>query len=170
MKRQSLSAKLVILLSGLSVLFLVLAVVSSVWSVNTAIAAIDEIGAVEYSQEVRAQIDSANERYQSLDRNLGLQSWVTNSSRLLAAKSEFARLAIKEAYLALENGEPEEKVLSLAGDAWSILEAYFTEDEYGLVSNYADLEAVTEHAGASDAESAGTPAEESGGEEEIEIC
>lgn len=171
MKKKSFTANLVILLSVLSAFFLFLAIISSVWSVKDTIKAIDAIEMVEYNEAVRAQIDSAYEKYESLDKNLNLQSGVTNSERLTSAKVEYARLAIKEVYLAMENKEADEVVLSLIREAQDIMEAYFSADEYDLVSNYADLEAAIESVAALNSEGADNLPEESGGsEEEIEIC
>ena len=168
MKNLSFTAHLIILLSVLSVIFLALAVISSVWKVQDTAAAIDRIEAVAYNPEVRAQIDSANEKYESLDAALHLQSAVTNRDRLTDAKREYASLAIAEVSLAVEHGEPDEVILSRIDDAQNILSAYFTEDEYASVPNYADLQAA-----AADVEKANGTAPlpaESGGEEEIEIC
>lgn len=171
MKKLSFTANLIALLSVLSAIFLVLAVISSVWRVKDTIVAIDRIETIEYSEAVRAQIDSANEKYESLDQSLHLQSGVTNSDRLLYAKCEYARLAIMEAYLAAKNGEPDETVLPLVQDAQDIMNAYFTEDEYDLVSNYADLEAVIGSFETANSAGADDLSGESGGSgEEIEIC
>lgn len=130
-------------------LLLGLSVASAFASVRTAEDAIDAIaaqGKVTYGDASRSAIDAAVAAVDALDPNLDLDGKVENLADLDAAKAEYARLAIKTADQAnrrkLADGNTDEQIAQLVADARAVVDAYFTEDQYGLVENYADLVAL----------------------------
>lgn len=139
MKKRSLTGKIVIILVILAIIFLSLSIASALYSVNRAADAIDAIGTVEYTQESKARIDAAEEAYEALDKNLGLQNKIGNADVLSHAKEEYVRLAIKKMYLAIKQGEENELISTYIADARAAFDTYFTEADSSLVSNYEDL-------------------------------
>lgn len=163
------TVKLSIILIILAAVFLVLSIVSANFSVSRTINAIGSIGEVEFSDTSKERIDLALKYYAELDPNLDLQSKITNADELSAAKFEYVRLAIKKAYIADKNGEPEASVSDYVAQAREIFNEYCPSGECKKISNYADLTALEEKysAGATEnAAASNTPAPA----EEIELC
>lgn len=131
--------KATIVFASLAIVFLILSIVASVYSVNRTVGAIDSIGTVEYTAESKKKIDLAQSYYDSLDANLGLADKIENADKLLEAKKEYVRLGIKKAYLADKNGEAEETVKAYVQDARKTFEEYCSTGECTSISNYRDL-------------------------------
>lgn len=165
-KKLSLTGKAAILLTILALVLLALSIASASTSVKQAVNAIDAIGEVTYESATRERIDAAERVWQALDTNLGLQVRVTNRDALTQAKAEYARLAIKELYLA-EQEDGATLDTSLITAAREAFDAYFTEADAALVSNYADLLDAEARYGAGVANAAAPVEEEA---EEIELC
>lgn len=165
------STVLVIVLAVLTVVFLILSFVSAAYNVNATIKSIDAIGTVEYTEESKELIDDANGRYEGLDTNLNLQSYVTNADVLEEAKIRYVELVIIDLYLLTQDNDADESdIVAAIEAAREAYDGYFDEEESDLIGNYSDL---------TDAESAygaGTSSTTSGGsstdddEEEIELC
>lgn len=163
------AVKLTIVLAVLAVVFFVLSVVSVKYSVSRTVSAIDSIGTVEFSDTSKERIDLALKYYAELDPNLDLTEKIANAETLTDAKNEYVRLAIKKAYLADKNGEPEASVSEYVAQAREIFNEYCPSGECKKISNYADLTALEEKysAGATEnAAASNTPAPA----EEIELC
>ena len=173
MKKRSLTGKLVIILVILAIVFLSLSIASAFYSIDRATSAINAIGTVEYTEESKVRIDEAEEAYQALDKNLGLQNKISNSDALSQAKQEYVRLAIKKMYLAIKQGEEKEEINTYISDARTAFDTYFTEADAHLISNYEDLTEAEANFANQDPALAGSspdetsPAEE---EEELELC
>ena len=165
-KRLSPKGKAAIVLIILAFVFLALSIASASISVGRTTDAIDAIGEVIYEPATRERIDAAESAWQALDTNLGLQYKVANREVLVQAKAEYVRLAIKELYLA-EQEDGAELDTSLIAAAREAFDAYFTEADAALVSNYSDLlDAEARYAtGTADTTA---PVEEEA--EEIELC
>ena len=85
-----------IVLSSFALVFLGLSIITSIININNTKKAIDKIGEVTYSIEVEEKIDNAIEKYEKLDRNIGLNKKVSNVDTLEDAKFNYVRLAIKK--------------------------------------------------------------------------
>lgn len=169
-KKLPASGKFSIVTAVLAVVFLVLSIVSTEYSVSRTVSAIEAIGDVELSDESKNKIDIAKSYYESLDPNLGLEKKITNADDLTNAEFEYVRLAIKKAYLADKNGEPEDVVSEYVSQAREIFGEYCSTGECTNISNYADLTALEEkYSGANSAPSSNA-SDSSDAEEEIELC
>lgn len=165
------AVKLTIILAVLSVIFLVLSIVSAKYSVSRTANAIEAIGTVEFSDTSKEKIDLALSYYTSLDKNLDLDKKITNIDKLSAAEFEYVRLAIKKAYLADKNGEPEDTVSEYVAQARSIFNEYCSTGECKSISNYADLTALEEkYSSSQNAQNNSAGSEKSEPHEEIELC
>ena len=166
-KKLPFAAKFSITATVLAVVFLVLSIVSAEFSVSRTVKAIDNIGAVKFSDESKEKIDLARSYYEALDENLELDKKITNADKLTEAEFEYVRLAIKKAYLADKNGEPE--AAEYVAQAREIFGEYCSTGECKNISNYDDLIALEEkYSGASAAPT--TSSGSSGAAEEIELC
>lgn len=165
------AAKLTIALAILSVVFLGLSIISAEYSVSRTAKAIEAIGTVEFSDTSKEKIDLALSYYSALDKNLDLDKKITNVDKLTAAEFEYIRLAIKKAYLADKNGEPEETVSGLVTQARSIFNEYCASGECVNISNYADLTALEEkYSSSENAQNNSSNSGKSEPQEEIELC
>lgn len=170
MKKKSFTAKLVIVLVALAVIFLALSVASAAYSVDRTVSAIEKIGTVDYTEESLALIEAAQTAYEELDQNLDLQSRITNLDALTQAKAEYVRLAIKKMYLAFQEEEIEDTAYDYITDARAAFDAWFTEEDAGLISNYQDLtEAETAYGTGSGGSGTETPVQQES-EEDLELC
>ena len=150
-------------------MFLVLSIVSAELSVSRTVRAIDSIGAVEFSDESKEKIDQARSYYDALDANLELDKKITNADKLTEAEFEYVRLAIKKAYLADKNGEPE--AAEYVAQAREIFGEYCSTGECKNISNYDDLTALeAKYSGTSAPAAPTTSSGSSGAAEEIELC
>ena len=166
-KKLPFAAKFSITAAVLAVVFLIMSIVSAEFSVSRTVKAIDNIGAVELSDESKDKIDLARSYYDALDENLELDKKITNADKLTEAEFEYVRLAIKKAYLADKNGEPE--AAEYVAQAREIFGEYCSTGECKNISNYDDLTALEEkYSGASAAPT--TSSGSSGAAEEIELC
>ena len=169
-KKPSPTATLTIILSAAAVIFLILSIISAEYSVDRTISSINAIGEVEFSQESKAKLDEALSNYAALDKNLGLPGKITNLGILAKAKTEFVRLGIKRAYLADKNGEPEDIVKQYISEARTGFEEYCTTGDCKNISNFDDLTLLeAKYSGGNATESTSVP-DNSGEEEEIELC
>lgn len=167
----SFAVKLTIALAVLSVIFLGLSIISAEYSVSRTAKAIEAIGTVDFSDQSKEKIDLARSYYSALDKNLDLDKKIDNSDKLTAAEFEYIRLAIKRAYLADKNGEPEEVVSEYITQARSIFNEYCASGECVNISNYADLTALEEKYSPSEkSQNNSSNSENSEPQEEIELC
>lgn len=166
----SFAVKFSIVMAILAVVFFVLSIVSAEYSVNRTVGAIEAIGDVEFSDESKDKIDLARSYYESLDANLDLDQKITNADKLTDAEFEYVRLAIKKAYLADKNGEPEAEVAEYISQARQIFGEYCSTGECTNISNYADLVALEEKYSGLSAPAAPTASNNAEAEEEIELC
>ncbi len=167
--KTSTAIKFTIILLILAVVFLVLSIVSANLSVSRTVNAIDTIGTVEFSNDSKGKIDLALKYYGELDTNLSLQSKVTNADELTAAKFEYVRLAIKNAYLADKNGGDEATIKEYIELARKSFDEYCSTGKCKNVSNYDDLtslESKYSDGGADASQNTGSPEPA----EEIELC
>ena len=169
-KKLPFAAKFSITAAVLAVVFLVLSIASAELSVSRTVKAIDSIGNVELSDESKEKIDLARSYYDALDENLELDKRITNANKLTEAEFEYVRLAIKQAYLADKNGEPEETVAGYIAQAREIFGEYCSTGECKNISNYDDLTALEEKYSGAPAAPAGNVSGSSGAAEEIELC
>ena len=166
------TTKFTLIMIALAVVFLALSIVSAEYSVSRTVSAIEAIGVVEFTDESKEKIDLARSYYESLDVNLDLDQKITNADDLTNAEFEYVRLAIKRAYLADKNGEPEESVSEYVSQARQIFSEYCSTGECKNISNYEDLTALEEKysAGASNTLGSSAASDNAGAEEEIELC
>lgn len=165
------AVKFTIILAVLSVVFLILSIVSAKYSVSRTANAIEAIGTVEFSDTSKEKIDLALSYYTSLDKNLVLDKKITNIDKLSDAEFEYVRLAIKKAYLADKNGEPEATVSEYVAQARNIFNEYCASGECKSISNYADLTALEEkYSPSENAQNNSSGSEKSEPQEEIELC
>lgn len=167
------STILVIVLAALTAVFLILSIVSAVYNVNATIKSIDAIGTVEYTEESKELIDDANDRYEGLDTNLNLQSYVTNADVLEDAKVRYVELVIIDLYLLTQDDEADESdIVAAIEAAREAYDSYFDEDESDLIGNYSDLtDAESVYgSGTSSTTSGGSSTDDDEDEEEIELC
>lgn len=171
-KKLTFTVKLTIILSFFAVLFLALSITSAVYSVDRTTAAIDSIGTVEYSEASKEKIDLAQNYYNKLDRNIGLDEKITNADSLTDAKVEYVRLGIKRAYLAHKNGEDEALIKEYITDARLSFDEYLTEEDHGKLSNYSDLTDLEEKytSGSDNGGNAPVNINPADDGEEIELC
>ncbi len=174
-KKLSNRSILIIVLSSFALLFLGLSIITSIININNTKKAIDKIGEVTYSIEVEEKIDNAIEKYEKLDRNIGLNKKVSNVDALEDAKFNYVRLAIKKA-IVLDNrkvadGITNEEITLAVNEATSKLEKYFKEDEYETITGYSDFKFLQEKYGTKKEESNNTDSNSNqNNNEEIEIC
>lgn len=167
----SLRFKITVILAVLAVVFFLLALISAIQSVGLTVASIEKIGTVEYTEESREKIDLAVSYYDALDKNLGLQNQVGNIGKLSEAKTEYVRLAIKEAYLADKNGEAEERVTALIASARAAYDGYLSESDGHSPTNYQDLLDLEEKYSSSQKPEENGPSDSDEQEgEEIDLC
>ena len=170
-KKLPFAAKFSITAAVLAVVFLILSIVSAEFSVSRTVKAIDNIGDVEFSDESKEKIDLARTYYDALDENLELDKKITNANKLTEAEFEYVRLAIKKAYLADKNGEPEETVAEYVAQAREIFGEYCSTGECKNISNYNDLTALeAKYSGTSAPAAPAASSGSSGAAEEIELC
>ena len=167
-KKLPFAAKFSITSAVLAVVFLILSIVSAEFSVSRTVKAIDNIGDVELSDESKDKIDLARTYYDALDENLELDKKITNADKLTEAEFEYVRLAIKKAYLADKNGEPE--AAEYVAQAREIFGEYCSTGECKNISNYDDLTALEAKYSGAPAAPAGNVSGSSGAAEEIELC
>lgn len=167
------AVKFTVVMAVLAALFLILSIVSAEYSVSRTVSAIEAIGVVEFTDESKEKIDLARSYYEGLDKNLDLDQKITNADELTSAEFEYVRLAIKRAYLADKNGDPEELVSGYVAQAREIFSEYCSTGECKNVSNYDDLtalEAKYSTTGTSDNRGGSATPTNSGAAEEIELC
>ena len=167
------AVKFTIVMAVLAAVFLILSIVSAEYSVSRTVSAIEAIGVVEFTDESKEKIDLARSYYESLDVNLDLDQKITNADDLTNAEFEYVRLAIKRAYLADKNGEPEESVSEYVSQARQIFSEYCSTGECKNISNYDDLtalEAKYSTTGTSNTPGSFAASDNAGAEEEIELC
>lgn len=167
----SLAGRLAILLAVMAVAFLILSVTQAIYAVDRTVEAIQAIGEVTFTEESREKIDRAVSYYEALDPNLGLESRITNAETLTAARREYVRLGIKRAYLADKDGEAEELVRQYIAEARQSFDAYCSAGDCAGISNYGDLTALEEkYAAGADTPGNSTPSDDTGEDEDIELC
>ena len=173
-KKLSNRSILIIVLSSFAVIFLGLSIITSIVNVNNAKKAIDKIGEVKYSIETEERIDNAIEKYEKLDRNIGLNKKVSNVDTLEDAKFNYVRLAIKKA-IVLDNrkvadGITNEEIALAVNEAVTKLEKYYEEDEYETITGYLEFKFLEEKYGTKNDTNNTQNNTPNSGEEEIEIC
>ena len=174
-KKLSNRSILLIVLSSFAIVFLGLSIITSVVNVNNTKKSIDKIGEVSLSIEVEERIDYAIEKYEKLDRNIGLNKRVSNVKELEDAKFNYVRLAIKKA-IVLDNRKvadeiPNEEITLAVNEATSKLEKYYKENEFETITGYSEFKFLQEKYGTKNEESNnGNSNGNQNSEEEIEIC
>lgn len=165
MKKLSVSLKFVIALSVLSLVFLSLAIGSAFYSVDRTNKAIDEIGEVSYSVEVKERIDRAHEYYTKLDKNLGLDKRIENADLLQKAEAEYVRLVIERLQNAINGGADDVAIRERIDEARATYDGYFSKNDSALVVNYSVLTSAESKYGKT-----ASGGSQSGSEEDIELC
>ena len=174
-KKLSNRSILLIVLSSFAIVFLGLSIITSVVNVNNTKKSIDKIGEVSLSIEVEERIDYAIEKYEKLDRNIGLNKRVSNVKELEDAKFNYVRLAIKKA-IVLDNRKvadeiPNEEITLAVNEATSKLEKYYKENEFETITGYSEFKFLQEKYGTKNEETNnGNSNGNQNSEEEIEIC
>ena len=173
-KKLSNRSILIIVLSSFALVFLGLSIITSIININNTKKAIDKIGEVTYSIEVEEKIDNAIEKYEKLDRNIGLNKKVSNVDTLEDAKFNYVRLAIKKA-IVLDNrkvadGITNEEITLAVNEATTKLEKYYKEDEYETITGYNDFKFLQEKYGTKEESNNQNSNSNQNNNEEIEIC
>lgn len=165
MKKLSVSLKFVIALSVLSLVFLSLAIGSAFYSVARTNKAIDEIGEVSYSVEVKERIDRAHEYFAKLDKNLGLDKRIENADVLQKAEAEYVRLVIERLRNTVNGGADDTIIRERIAEARAAYDGYFSEKDSASVINYSVLISAENKYG-----NTASGGAQSGSEEDIELC
>lgn len=173
-KKLSNRSILIIVLSSFAIIFLGLSIITSIVNINNTKKAIDKIGEVTYSIEVEEKIDNAIEKYEKLDRNIGLNKKVSNVDTLEDAKFNYVRLAIKKA-IVLDNRKvadeiTNEEITLAVNEAITKLEKYYKENEYETITGYSEFKYLIEKYGTNNETNNTQNNTPNSGEEEIEIC
>lgn len=141
--------KKVIIVSSAAIIFLILAIVTSTYSLNIAKSAIDDIGTISLSDDSLEKIDFATEKYANLASGYGASIYLidyindyVDYEKLLKAQSEYTYLAIGEVITNYETS-PEEYVDEYIEDdlqeVRNIIDAYYPDKNYSNIDNYEDF-------------------------------
>lgn len=149
--------KSTVVLIVLAVVFLLLSVVSTRYSVSRTITAIDQIGEMKLDNGSMERFEEAAEYYMSLDPNQDLEKKITNKDVYEEAKLNYARLMIKSASLADKKQDGAAEAVTAAREA---IDTYISADEVWNIENYQDLLDLESVYGGDDSGSGG----DSGGE------
>lgn len=128
--------KSTVVLIVLAVVFLLLSVVSTRFSVSRTITAIDQIGEMKLDNGSMERFEKAAEYYMSLDPNQDLEKKITNKDVYVEAKLDYARLMIKAASLADKKQDGAAEAVTAAREA---IDTYISADEVWDIENYQEL-------------------------------
>ena len=179
MKKLSNTAKLVIVLVVLAIVFLGLSIGSAFYSVDRTIKAIDSIDSVTYSEESENKIDTAIKYYEKLDRNLKLDTKITNYYKLEQAKKDFVRITIKNAVVSdqrkIAENLSDNDIVAFILEVDEKAEKYLDAGELEQIENYEDLLNLKSKyskllESSSSEDSTGSEAGSEEGSDEVELC
>lgn len=144
--------KKVIWISGLAVVFLILAIITSVYTLNQAREAIEQIDTVTLSEESKEQIDTATQKYYDLNSGLGASilfkdkvNTYVDYLKLEEAQEDYISQDIISIIEAEKNSTASEAEISERLNSLNeTIATYYTEDEYDLIENFDEIEVLSE--------------------------
>lgn len=141
--------KKVIWLGSAAIIFLILAIITSTYSLNIAKDAIESIGTVSLSQESQDQIDLATEKYTNLSSGYGASilfkdkvNEYVNYDRLANAQSQYISLLVGET-IKIYKDSPEdylqEDIAEDLQEVREIIDAYYPDENFENIDQYNDF-------------------------------
>lgn len=138
--------KKVIWLSSAVLIFLILAIVTSTYSLNQAKEAIENIGVVTLDDQSLEEIDLATEKYTDLASGYGASilfsdkvNEYVNYDKLASAQNEYLSLALDE-LVETYNKSPQdyidEDIASELAEIREIITAYYPDENYENIDQY----------------------------------
>ena len=150
-KKLNNTAVLTIILSSVALVFLLLSIIAGKLNVDRCKKSINEIGEVTYSSETEEKIDLAQEYYDKLDRNIGLEKRIKNKEILDEAKFNYVRLALKKAIVLnkrkIADGVTDEEISLQVNESKIKLEKYYEESEFETITGYSEFAILVEKYG-----------------------
>lgn len=139
--------KLISVLAAAVVVFAVLSVSTSWYSLDKAKSAISQIGTVSLNSESKNEIDQATTYYDSLSVGIGASTYFHDQineyvdyPKLQKAQSEYATAAIEHAVtLSQEPDSFDEALNDSIAQAREVMDTYFPNKDYSTVENYQQL-------------------------------
>lgn len=144
--------KKVIWISGFALVFLILAVITSVYTLNQAKDAIAQIQTVSLSEDSKSQIDNASEKYFDLESGFGASilfgdkvDEYVDFDKLEMAQEEYVSKDIME-ILELEKAGTvsEEEISNRLSALNETIATYYSEDSYETIDNFDEIEVLSE--------------------------
>ena len=122
------------------------------------IQAIDALNEVQFNEDTLALLKAADAALAAADPNLHLEAKIPNLQALKDAKLEYVKLAVKDMYISIRDGEEETIIREKLRNAEDAFDAFLTEEDIPLLKNYSDLEAARAKYGPDAEQQTATPA------------
>ncbi|MBE5763705.1 MAG: hypothetical protein E7338_05770 [Clostridiales bacterium] len=162
-----------IVVAAIALLALILVITTSSITYSNAKKAISEIGVVGYNEKSKGKIDDAKLKFDQFQTTLGasITFKVVNKKvgeeNLQKAEAQYSEAAIRDVNNKYLAGAEEDEIKKELAEIRQIVDTYFANKDYSLISNYSTLTALEAKYGSQDT---GASYSQQQSAEEPEIC